>query len=88
MGTAPTSVFEATPQSFVLQSAHFRQTSFPPSDVEEEAQSLFSRLVKEHAETEGVTEQLKSAYQIAWVRRMNNICERTTETLNTYLIYT
>lgn len=30
MGTAPTSVFEATPQSPVLQSAYFRQAPFPP----------------------------------------------------------
>lgn len=45
------------------------------ANVEEEAQSLFSRLVKEHAEKEGVTEQLKSIDQTAWVRSMNNIRE-------------
>ena len=38
------------------------------ADIEEEAQSLFSRLVKEYAEKEGVTEQLKAADQMAWVR--------------------
>ena len=43
------------------------------ADIEEQAQQLFLRLVKELAEKEGVTEQLKAADQMAWVRRMNNI---------------
>ena len=46
------------------------------ADVEKEAQSLFSRLVKEYAEKEGVTEQLKATDQMKWVRRMNNIRSR------------
>lgn len=57
------------------------------ADVEEEAQILFSRLVKEYAEKEGVTEQLKSADQMAWVRRMNNIRERVTETVYSNLVF-
>lgn len=52
------------------------------TDVNEEAQSLFSRLVKEYAEKEGVIEQLKATDQMAWVRRMNNIRDRTTEVVN------
>ena len=56
------------------------------ADVEEEAQSLFSRLVKEYAEKEGVTEQLKSTDQMAWVRRMNNIRERATEVVNSEVV--
>ena len=43
------------------------------ADVEEEAQSLFFRLVKEYSEREGVTEQLKAENPMEWVRRMNNI---------------
>ena len=43
------------------------------ADVEEEAQSLFLRLVKEYAEREGVTEQLKAENPMEWVRKMNNI---------------
>ena len=58
------------------------------ADVEEEAQSLFSRLVKEYAEKEGVTEQLKATDQMAWVRRMNNIRSRVVEVINKELIYT
>lgn len=58
------------------------------ADVEKEAQILFSRLVKEYAEKEGVTEQLKSADQMAWVRRMNNIRIIVIEVVNKELIYT
>ena len=43
------------------------------ADIEEQAQELFSRLVKEYAEKEGVTEQLKSADQMKWVQKMNSI---------------
>ena len=57
------------------------------ADVEKEAQSLFSRLVKEYAEKEGVTEQLKATDQMAWVRRMNNIRERATEIVNADVVF-
>lgn len=57
------------------------------ADVEEEAQILFSRLVKEYAEKEGVAEQLKSADQMAWVRKMNNIRECVFNYVNTEFIY-
>ena len=49
------------------------------ADIEEQAQQLFLRRVKELAEKEGVTEQLKSADPIAWVQRMNNTRSRATE---------
>lgn len=54
--------------------------------IEEQAQQLFLRLVKELAEKEGVTEQLKAADQMAWVRRMNNIRECVKEIINKDLI--
>lgn len=57
------------------------------ADVEEEAQSLFSRLVKEFAEKEGVTEQLKATDPMAWVQRMNNIRERVTEMINAEVVF-
>ena len=57
------------------------------ADIEEEAQSIFSRLVKEYAEKEGVTEQLKATDQTAWVRRMNNIRERATEIVNAEVVF-
>lgn len=58
------------------------------ADLEEEAQLLFLRLVKEYAEKEGVTEQLKVKNPMEWVRRMNNIRERVNEVVNTEMIFT
>lgn len=55
------------------------------ADTEEQAQALFSRLVKEYAEKEGVTEQLKATDQMAWVRQMNNIRNRATNVASKYL---
>lgn len=49
------------------------------TDVDEEAQSLFSRLVKEYAEKEGIAEQLKATDPMKWVQKMNSIRERVME---------
>ena len=57
------------------------------ADTEEQAQELFSRLVKEHAEKEGVSEQLKAGDPMAWVRKMNNIRERATEIVNAEVVF-
>lgn len=57
------------------------------ADVEEEAQSLFSRLVNELAEKEGVTKQLKKENPIEWIRRMNNIKMRVREMVNSEVIF-
>ena len=58
------------------------------ADIDEQAEDMFVRLVKQLAEKEGVTEQLKAENQMVWVARMNNICNRATEIVNTELIYT
>ena len=58
------------------------------ANTEEQAQALFSRLVKELAEKEGVTEPLKSNDQMEWVRQMNNIRSRVTEIINAEIIFT
>ena len=57
------------------------------ADMEEEAQSLFLRLVKEYAEREGVTEQLKAENPTEWVQKMNNIRSRAAETVYADLIF-
>ena len=57
------------------------------ADTEEQAQVLFSRLVKEYAEKEGATKQLKATDQMAWVRKMNNIRERATEIVNAKVVF-
>lgn len=57
------------------------------TDIEDEAQSLFLRLVKEYAEHEGLTEQLKAENPMEWVQKMNNIRSRAAETVCAYLIF-
>ena len=57
------------------------------ADTEQQAQALFSRLVKEYAEKERVTEQLKATDQMAWVRQMNNIRNRATEIVNADVVF-
>ena len=58
------------------------------ADIEQQAQDLFLRLVKELAEKENVTENLKATDQMLWVRKMNNIRNRATEIVNAEMIYT
>lgn len=58
------------------------------ADIEQQAQQLFLRLVKDLAEKENVTEELKSTDMMLWVRMMNNIRNRATEIVNAELIYT
>ena len=48
---------------------------------------MFSRLVKQLAEKENVTENLKAENQMLWVQRMNSIRNRATEIVNADLIY-
>ncbi|QCT07267.1 TnpV protein [Ruminococcus bovis] len=56
-------------------------------DIDEEATEMFDRLVKQIAEREGVTEQLKANNQMLWVARINNIRSRAMEIVNTELIF-
>ena len=58
------------------------------ADINRQAEEMFSRLVKQMAEYEGVTEQLKADNQMAWVGRMNDIRSRATEIVNNNLIIT
>lgn len=57
------------------------------SYIDEQAEEMFLRLVKQIAKHEGVTEQLKADNQLEWVRRMNSTCSRAMEIVNTDLIY-
>ena len=57
------------------------------SDLDKQAEDMFSRLVKQMAEREGVTERLKAENQMAWVGRLNNIRNRAMETVNRDIIY-
>ena len=57
-------------------------------DIEQQATAMFLRLVKELAEKENVTEELKATDQMLWVKKMNNIRNRATEIVNVELIFT
>ena len=57
------------------------------ADIDRQAEELFSRLVKQMAECEGVTEALKAQDQMEWIGRMNNIRNRAIEIVNNDLIY-
>mgnify|MGYP002762301341 FL=1 len=58
------------------------------TDIEQQAQDLFLWLVKELAEKENVTEELKSTDMMLWVQKMNNIRNRATEIVNAKLFFT
>ena len=57
------------------------------ADIDNQAEETFSRLVKQLAEKENVTENLKAENQMLWVQKMNNIQNRATEIVNTEVIY-
>ena len=57
------------------------------ADISKQAEELFSRLVKQHAEKEGVTEALKAETQMLWVQKMNNIRNTAMEIVSNDLIY-
>ena len=55
------------------------------ADIDQQAQEMFERLVKQMAERDGVTEQLKAADPMKWVRMMNNARSAATEITNAEL---
>ncbi|MBM6920643.1 TnpV protein [Phocea massiliensis] len=56
------------------------------TEIDRQAEEMFSRLVKQMAEREGVTEQLKAENQMEWARRMNNIRNAAIEYVNNKII--
>ena len=58
------------------------------ADIDKQAEEMFLLIVKQMAEREGVTEQLKADNQMEWVAWMNNIRIRAIEIVNSDLIYT
>ena len=57
------------------------------ADIEEQAQTMFSQLVKSLAEKENVTEKLKADNPMLWVQKMNNIRNRAMEIVNSEVIF-
>ncbi len=57
------------------------------AQIDEQANSMMELLTRQMAGHEGVTEQLKAADQMEWVRRMNSIRNRAEEIVNSELIF-
>lgn len=57
------------------------------ADVEEQAQELFDRLMKQRTEREGITETLKADNQMEWVQSMNALRSAVIETVNAEVIF-
>ena len=56
-------------------------------DIDRDAQDMFELLMKQYAEIEGITEQLKAENQMEWICRMYSIKSRVTNVVNTELIF-
>jgi hypothetical protein len=57
------------------------------ADVDRKAEELFFRLVKEMAETQGITEQLKADEPMLWIGKMNAIRSAAMEVVNSEIIF-
>ena len=56
-------------------------------EIDQQAEDMFFRLVKQMAEREGVSETLKAENQMEWVQRINSIRNRAIEIVNTGIIF-
>lgn len=56
-------------------------------EIDRQAEEMFSRLVTQLAEKDGITESLKARDQMDWVQRMNSVYANATEIVNSELIY-
>ena len=57
------------------------------AEVDNRAKEMFDLLVKQMAEKQGITEQLKAQDQMLWVQRMNNIRNAAEEIVNAEVIF-
>ena len=57
------------------------------ASVDEQAEDMFSRLVTEYADRQGVTEQLKAENQLLWIGKINAIQACVREVVNSEMIY-
>ena len=57
------------------------------ADIDTQARIKFDLLITQMAEKEGISEQLKTQNQMAWVGAMNNIRNRAEEIINAELTF-
>ena len=58
------------------------------ADIDQQAQERLDTIIEQMALSQGITEALKAADQMAWVKRMNNIRSGAAEVVNIEIIYT
>ena len=69
--------------NYVLEGTLFKHLAGLDQACNERMKNIVSAMAKQ----EGVTEALKAADQIEWVRRMNSICNRAEEIVLHELVY-
>ena len=84
MGAAAFAVSQTASQSPLLTSGKLRSYL---ANIDEQAETMFFRLVEQMAQRNGVTESLKAIDQMAWVQKMNNIRNAAREIVYAKLIY-
>ena len=57
------------------------------ADIDKQAEAMFSRLLEQMAEHEGITEELKAEHQQEWIGRMNALPEKAVEIVNAEVIF-
>ena len=85
---------EKTGISYTLQGDYYLPDFVLPgklnsylSDVDEQAEDMFFRLVEQMVKREGITEKLKSEQPMEWVGKMNALREAATEIVNAEVIF-
>ena len=78
MGTVTAAISPKMPEDAVHRTA---------GEINEQADSMFSQLVKQLVEQQGITEELKAENQLLWVQQMNNVQNVASEIVLNELIY-
>ena len=87
LGTATPVVYQQSQGPLYAELLTTNKLSDYHTDLNKQAETMFSRLVKQLSEKEGVTEVLKAENQMLWVQRMNNIRSAAMEIVSSELIY-
>ncbi len=57
------------------------------ADIDRQAEEMFSRLIKQMAESENINKELKATDTTAWIGKMNNVRNRAAEVVSEEIIY-
>jgi len=86
LGVQRKALFQLTLERTINLLASGRLNEYLAS-VDEQAEDMFSRLVKEYADMQGVTEQLKAKNQLLWIQKMNNVWACVRKVVESEIIY-